>query len=232
MTNLLSVGEAAQALNLDPSRVRALASSEQLPALKVGNRWVIDAAGVAAHARRPRRAGRPISPANAWALLFFASGLNPDWVGPQARSRLRRALRLEGLAPDLWHRLRTRARSQGFAAHPGEIPYLLEDDDLVASGVSAGASFDLDLVSGAEAEGYISSDRLDDFCERHALQAAQSEERANARLRVVPAEAWRLEGPVAPAAAVALDLVEDSDPRSQAAGEALLKKLAVQKPPD
>ncbi len=49
----------------------------------------------------------------------------------------------------------------------------------------------------------------------------------NVRLRLVPDKAWRFpEGaPIAPVAAVALDLAEDPDPRSSRAGRAALHDL-------
>lgn len=84
----------------------------------------------------------------------------------------------------------------------------------------------IDLVSGSEADGYVRAGALQSFEDDHALRPAV--ERSNARLRVVPDSAWPFvpeEGRVAPRAAVAIDLAEEADPRSAAAGRAALKAL-------
>lgn len=228
MPELISVADAARMLELDPSRVRALASAGRLPAVKIGDRWVLDRSGIAERARQAPVAGRPLSPANAWALLKIASGGDVEWVSDAARSRIRRVLRFEGLGPAVRSRLRRRAESRRFMAHPGELSHLLEDRDLVASGVSAAAALGLDLVSGAEVDGYVSSDRLEVLRKRHALGVAEAGGGANVRLRVVPSEAWHLDEPVAPVAAVAVDLLDDADPRAQAAGAELMRRLKLQ----
>lgn len=165
-----------------------------------------------------------MSPANAWALLHLASGKDAEWISAQSRSRIRRSLRLEGLA-SLRHRLKRRAQVVDLRSHPGEVSYVLSDRQLVPSGVSAAGVLELDLVSGAEVDGYISESNLASFSRSHALRPVEAGERGNVRLRVVPEAAWHLKGPVAPAAAVAVDLSEDPDPRSNRAGEELLRDL-------
>ena len=227
MNDLLSIPEAAQALRLHPSRVRALAAQGALPAIKIGNRWAVDRAAVAGRLQGDRAAGRPFEPHNAWAVLFLASGDQPDWLGPKELWRIRRALRLEGLEA-LAPRLNRRAQRRAFRAHPGELAHLLEDPELVRSGISAASSYDLDLVSGAEADGYLPEGRLSRFQRAHALEPAELGA-GNVILRVVPDSAWHLglrEG-VAPPAAVAFDLLEAADARSQRAGQHLLKRLKV-----
>lgn len=226
MAELLSVAEAAHVLKLDPSRVRVLVAGNQLPAVKIGRSWAIDSAAVSDRSMHAPGRGRPLAPVNAWALLFLASSEEADWLNPQGLWRLRRSLRLDGLE-GLRGRLKKRARVVDLRAHPGEIPYLLEDSRLVASGVSAAGAFGLDLVSGAEADGYISEEAIDGFVREHALRPAEVGERGNVRPRVVPVGAWRLDGRVAPKAAVALDLLEDPDPRSARAGEMLQQQLAT-----
>jgi hypothetical protein len=114
-----------------------------------------------------------------------------------------------------------------YSAHPGEVAHILADSRLVASGVSAAGAMGLDLVSGREADGYIRDSALDDFVEEHALSPASAGVK-NVTLRVVPDPVWVgfLEGlEHAPEAAVGLDLAEEADPRSRAAGEALLARL-------
>lgn len=224
MTDPVSIPEAADILGLSPARVRALASGGQLQAAKVGGRWLVERAAVEARRRRKGSGGRPFSPHNAWALLVLASGEDVDGIGPSVRSRLRRALTLEGLER-LGPRLERRAEVRFFDAHPGEIPYLLEDRELVRSGVSAAGAHGFDLVSGREADGYLRAGALKRFATAHALSPAGSA--GNVRLRLVPDESWPfLAGkPIAPFAAVALDLAEDADPRSARAGRAALRNF-------
>jgi excisionase family DNA binding protein len=227
MNELLSIPEAAEELSLHPSRVRALAAAGALPAIKIGNRWAVDRVAVARRLQGEHGAGRPFEPRNAWAVLFLASGDQPDWLGPKDLWRLRRALRLEGLKA-LVPRLERRAKRSAFRAHPGELPHLLEDPVLVRSGISAAGSYDLDLLSGAEAEGYVRDSQLTKFQRAHALEPAAIGE-GNVFLHVVPDSAWHLDQHpgVAPPAAAAVDLLGAADARSQGAGRELLKRLAA-----
>jgi hypothetical protein len=170
--------------------------------------------------------GRPFAPHNAWALLRLASGEDPGGIDPSVRSRLRRAITLEGLEK-LGPRLSSRAESRHFDAHPGEIPHILTDPGFVGSGVSAAGAYELHLASGAEADGYLRASALEKFAAAHALRPAGPG--ANLHLRLVPDKAWRfLEGAaVAPIAAVALDLAADPDPRSSQTGRVALHDLEL-----
>jgi excisionase family DNA binding protein len=225
MLELLSVQDAASALDLSPNRIRALVGRGQLPALKVGGRWVIERAAVEARRREASGSGRPFEPHNAWALLLLASGKQVEGIDPSVRSRLRRALAMEGLEK-LRPRLVRRAESRFLSAHPGELLHLADDAALVRSGISAAASYGIDLVSGSEADGYLAADALKRFESAHALSRSDRAS-SNVRLRLVPAPAWRLasRGDVAPIAALALDLAEDPDPRSARAGQSLLREI-------
>lgn len=224
MSDQLAVPEAANILGLSPNRVRALISRGQLPALKIGGRWLVERAAVEARRRREISNGRPFAPHNAWALLFLASDKGVEGIDPSVSSRLRRALRLEGLER-LGPRLFRRAEMRFLDAHPGEIDYLLKDPELVRSGVSAAAEHGLDLVSGQEVDGYLRASTLERFISSHALSPAGAA--GSVRLRLVPNESWRfLAGrSIAPLAAVALDLSEDPDPRSARVGRAALREL-------
>jgi hypothetical protein len=223
---LISVPDAADALGLSPARVRLLAANGGLPAQKIGGRWLVERNGVEKRRSRGSAGGRPFAPRNAWAVLNLASGEEVDQIDSVTRSRLRRLLSFEGLST-LVPRLERRARVHRFSGHPGEIPYVLADKRLVASGVSAARAAGLDLMAGSEADGYISDSDLDGFVQDHALLPAAALD-ANVVLRVVPGDVWAefLKGrPHASEAAIALDLAEDADSRSRAAGEKLLRRL-------
>lgn len=225
MAELISIAEAARELGRDPSRVRSLVASGQLPGVRIGKSWAIDRAEVARRKRDRPGAGRPFEPHNAWALLFLASDLEVDWIETASLWRLRNALALHGMQ-ELRPRLRLRADLRRYRAHPGEISYLADDDALVRSGISAAGAYGLDLVPGAEVDGYVATRDLERFERDHALQPAESGE-ANVAVRVVRDSAWHLDqvGSLAPIAAVALDLAEDPDPRSARAGRDALRDL-------
>lgn len=224
MVDPISVSEAAQALELSPARVRAMASGGQLSASKIGGRWLVERGAVEQRKRRGGHDGRRFVPQNAWALLMLASGEVVEGIDPSVRSRLRRALALEELGA-LAPRLSGRAEVSLYRAHPGEIRHLINDAALMRSGISAAGSHDMGLVSGREADGYLPQSGLKRFIKEHALVSAGID--GNVRLRVVLDEAWAILGArsVAPEAAVALDLSEESDPRSAKAGAEVLKKL-------
>jgi hypothetical protein len=223
---LISVPDAANALGLSPARVRLLAANGGLPAQKIGGRWLVERNGVEKRRSRGSAGGRPFAPRNAWAVLGLASGDEVDGIDPVVRSRLRRALALEGLGA-LAVRLERRAEVHRYSGHPGEISYLLADKSLVVSGISAARAVGLDVLAGNEADGYVRNSDLDGFVGEHALLPAAALD-ANVVLRVVPDDVWAefLKGrPHAPEAPVALDLVEDVDPRTRAAGKELLGRL-------
>jgi hypothetical protein len=223
---LISVPDAADALGLSPARVRLLAANGGLPAQKIGGRWLVERNGVEKRRSRGSAGGRPFAPRNAWAVLGLASGEEVDQIDSVTRSRLRRLLSFEGLS-SLAPRLERRAEVYRFSGHPGEIRHVLADKRLVASGVSAAQEVGLDVMSGREADGYVSGSDLNGFVEEHALFPVAAVD-ANVVLRVVLDDVWAefLKGrPHAPEAAVALDLAEDLDPRSRAAGEKLIRRL-------
>jgi excisionase family DNA binding protein len=226
MQDPIAVPEAARLLKLSPSRVRLMASKGQLPAAKIGDRWMIERRAVEQRRQQKPQRGRRFTPRNAWAILLLASGEEVPALDPVNRSRLRKALALEGLK-GLEPRLSDRAEVFNYNAHPGEIPYVLQDEALLPSGISAAGSVDAGLLPGREADGYIAQSQLQRFVSEHALSPADVG--GNVGLRVVPVDLWMNlklgSRAVAPPAAVALDLAGDPDPRSRAAGRNALRDL-------
>lgn len=217
---------------MNASRARSLVASGELAGVKVGGRWLVDGAAVADRRRSPRPAGRPLSPSNAWAALLISSGEETPWLGPQALWRVRQSLRAKGLK-ELKPRLVQRAEPMRFIAHPGELKRLRSRPGLAKSGISAASAHGLDLVAGAEIDGYVRAGDLARIEREHALEPAEGIE-GNVLLRVVPHPAWHLSGRLAPLAAVAIDLSEEADARSSRAGkkaidgiERALKKQAA-----
>lgn len=224
MVDPISIPEAARSLKLSSARVRAMASRGQLPAVKIGDRWLVERSAVEQRRKKKALRGRRFTPRNAWALLLLASGDDAPKLDPSVRSRLRRALAIEGLAA-LAPRLQDRSRVSMYRAHPGETPYVLKDKALVPSGISAAGSMGIGLLVSREADGYIAQSQLQRFVDEHALSPAEID--GNVRLRVVPDDVWQeLAGrSSAPPAAVALDLADEPDPRSEAAGKKLLRQI-------
>lgn len=220
---LLSIPEAARELQVNPSRARSLVASGELAGVKVGGRWLVDGAAVANRRRSPRPAGRPLSPSNAWGALFISSGDEAPWLGPQALWRVRQSLKARGLN-ELKPRLMQRAEARRFFAHPGELKRLRSRPDLAKSGISAAAAHGLDLVAGAEIDGYVRAGDLAAVEGEHALEPAAGME-GNVLLRVVPDSAWHLSGGLAPIAAIAIDLSEEADARSIRAGKKAIDRI-------
>lgn len=224
MTDPISIAQAASVLALSATRVRAMVSQGKLQGVKVGGRWLVERSAVEQRRREEAPRGRRFTPRNAWALLLLASGEDAPKLDPSVCSRLRRALALEGLAA-LTPRLRDRSSISDYKAHPGEIPYVLEDAALVPSGISAAGPMELGLLASREVDGYVAQSQLPRFIAKHALSPGGIE--SNVRLRAVPDDAWReLDGrSIAPAAAVALDLTDEPDSRSRAAGKKLIQRI-------
>jgi excisionase family DNA binding protein len=225
MNNPLSVPDAAQMLGLSPDRVRAMAVHGQLGATKIGDRWLVERSAVEVRRLKGGHSGRPFAAHNAWALLLLASGKTVEGIDPSVRSRLRRALRVDGLEK-LAPRLGRRGESQCFDGHPGELRYLLEDPAFLRTGISAAGEHGFDLVAGQEADGYVAAGGLQKLVADHALSTVDFGA-GNVRIRVVTDKAWdHLAGlELAPIAAVAIDLAEDNDPRSVDVGSRALRGL-------
>lgn len=218
----LSIREAAEQLDLDVSRVRALVTAGQLAGTKIGGRWVVDAASVARRKQRGRITGRSFTAAKAWGLLAVAVGRRPSWLGAEDLSRVRRALREHGLLK-LWPRLSTRAVPHLLRAHPSDLDRIAGEAGLVLGGVSAAQQHGLDLVTAGQLEGYLSEKRFTRLAKRYALEPS---DRPNLCVRAV-ASVWPFEGSdkAAPASVVGVDLIESDDPRSRRAGEELLRRV-------
>jgi hypothetical protein len=227
MSDLLSVFDAAEALRLDPSRVRALAAAGGLSARKIGGVWLIDRASVDRRIEHPAPAGRPLSALNAWRVLLLASGEDIDEnADPVARWRVRDALARRGL-DDLRRMLRRRAEVHYLWGIPGELRRLRGRDDVMLAGTSAAGGYHLHLVSGDRVDVYLPASGEPEVEREHALQPADGAD-ANVVLRPVPDEAWPLVAGrrLAPLAAVAVDLAEDPDPRASRVGHDVIAQLS------
>jgi excisionase family DNA binding protein len=212
----LSVVEAAERLGVTPAAVRLRIAGGELPAVKLGRDWRIDEREVLRLARRGDGAGRPLSPAMAWAVLLAASGdaSAADRLAgaPRYRARVRQWLREHPLV-DHADRLRQRARREVFEAHPSELPRLRGRQDVLLTGASVA-----DLVGMVgDAQGvelYAPTAKREAVVAEHALMAGPG----HLIVRWVPDEVWvglDAAGQVAPRAAVLLDLLDSDEPRAR-----------------
>ena len=214
-SNQIPVAEAAERLDVHPSRVRAMIAHGQLEAQKLGGRWLVDRRSVESRNSNPPVDGRPFSAANAWALLCLSEGKEPGWVSKWELSRLRRRLRedgLEKLAPRLWKR----ALKKQLRAHPSLLPKLREDRRLIPSGVSVAAEYRIDIVEGNTLEAYVADDQLEDVVHDNYLEPSQN---PNVFLHVAPQD-WisSCANEAMDPAVAALDLFEAHDAKSRRAG--------------
>lgn len=211
----MSVSEAAHRLGLSADAVRKHVASGRLPGMKRGREWWLDAGAVERMARYGARAGRPLSPDMAWAVVLLASG---DQDGARiaagnARywSRVRAWLLGHSLV-EYSSRLRARAKVETFDAHPSEFKRILDRPDVLATGISAGDV--VGLIGGRSAvEVYAPAGRRSEVIDEHALESGTGP----VCIRWVPDELWSLldRKRDAPRVAVLLDLLEHDDPRAR-----------------
>lgn len=211
----------ARRLGISPQRVRVLARSGRLGASKVGSQWVIP--GDQPAVPRHDHAGRPLSAANAWALLALLSGESPGWVDPSVRSRLRRRLHDPDSLRDALAYSQPRAHIHRWRVLPRDIAKLAEDPRLVPTGLSA-ESRDLDVrPSGPHVDAYVDSRSIGAIRKRFSPEPGSAS--PNLILRV-PSHHWVLERhDRAPPAVIAADLFLDEDPRVDRAARHLLARL-------
>jgi excisionase family DNA binding protein len=221
--SLISPVDAARRLGVTPRRVYSLVSENRLRSERVGGRLLIDRDDVDARAAGARAVGRPFSPRRAWAMILLAAGENPPGLDASTKSKLRRLLRER----DLWSmraRFAERAERRPLRAHSSDIPRIEAESDIIRTGARHAAAAGLGLVAPeAPLELYVDRKTADRLIERYRLVPST---RPNVLLRVIPDDVrhW-LNDSVAPRPAIALDLAEDRDPRSQQVAREVISRL-------
>ncbi|MGH1506230.1 MAG: helix-turn-helix domain-containing protein [Acidimicrobiales bacterium] len=206
--DLVSLADASQLLGVSPERVRQLVVAGDLPGVRFGNAWAVPRDAVAARRQVSNRRGRPLGERRAWQAIGSGD------------------VDLSNVS-----RYRNRGLVERYSMSPADAAYLVSDLGAVESGV-AGAVFHGELLQaeGAELDLYVSQrvhERL------ASVVAAVADPLGSVVLRVVSDESWpdaealaarsdegRL---VAPAAAVALDLMDSGDARHWVAAENLVR---------
>ena len=218
----LTVAQAAKRLGISARRINHLVATGDVRSSHLGAITVIPEADV--ERRRSLRPGdgRRLTPPNAWGVLALASGERPSWLSPDTRYRLGRLLAKHGLV-NMRARLVKRGKPEGFRAHSSLLREIRDDQGLMLSGVTAAAELRLGLLAGDTVDAYVDERALAAVIARYRLQESQD---PNVILRVVASfmPSWP-PSHVAPKAAVALDLIEDDDPRIRQVGKVLLERL-------
>ena len=220
-----TVAEAASRLGITVPRVlRLVHSGELAAAARVGNRWMIPQEEIALRLATGPARGRRYTAGAAWAILFLVAGLDAPWVTRQERWRIRQVLSSSSVL-DIRARLSARGRLRRFRVHPGLIAAVRDDPLLMLTGMTAGSELRLGLIGGGDrVDAYIDEPHLADVVARHHLRLSRD---ANVNLRVVSQIDWQWPpARVAPLAAVALDLLDDPEPRAQQVGAQLLAGVA------
>jgi hypothetical protein len=107
--------------------------------------------------------------------------------------------------------------------HPSLLPKLRDEPVLMLSGATAAVRLRLGLVANDAVEASVDTDRGANLVERYHLRPSRD---PNVVLRFVPrfASDWPHEHE-APLPAIALDLLEDSDPRAREIGGVLTERI-------
>jgi excisionase family DNA binding protein len=222
----ISVSEAAQHLQLSPQRVRALIASGDLPAERVGGRYVLDQDAVASFRERERLGGRPLSARNAWAILAQVAERSAAVdVSRRSHYRLQRLLESSGDAlARVLSSAEPRSREERWRVLPSDLTKLAQDPNLVLSGLSAD-----DPRIGIRHQ--VERDGLEAYAGEEFIRALERwlkpekrSDRPNLVLRAPRGSLWILDERRAPWPVVAADLLNDDDPRVRRAARAALSR--------
>jgi hypothetical protein len=223
----LIVADAAAQLGVSAQRVRALLAAGDLSGELVGRVWLIDPHSLARHRHmRQPGAGRALAPTTAWAALLsaFAADMTDELVRvfgivDERRSRIL-ALRRRDAGDWRWL-ARRRAAVHRFSTRAAYVARISADSNVVAAGLSAngGSGFDPD----AEAfDAYTDAATTERLIREYRLRPDGA---GNLTLRTInlanPQQLAVVRSSPLPQLVVAVDLLEDRDPRTAAAGRKL-----------
>lgn len=217
--NDATVADAATRLGLSPARVRALIAAGDLPARKLGGRWVLDSTDIDAADAKVRVSGRPWSPRMAWGFIALAEGREPIGLSAPERSRLRSRLRQHLDLATLAQLTRKRSETHRLHLHPGALSRADGWPGGVPTGTSARGH---DLVKAGTVELYLPASSLARLVRDLRAKPATGSE-VNLVVHVPAVEPWPFvveAGPVT----VAFDLWDAGDDRSRRTAANLFQK--------
>jgi len=116
-----------------------------------------------------------------------------------------------------------RGRAHGYEAHPAAVDRLHDDPVLMLTGTAGAEAAGLGLVgSDRLVEAYVDAAQLDHVVKRYHLRPSLE---PNVVLRPIPDFGWPPPRPaMAPTVAIALDLLENREPRARQLGRQLLDR--------
>ena len=197
-SDLVSLADASSILGVSSERVRQLVVAGDLPAQRFGNAWAVPMDAIVARRHSARSGGRPLGAVRAWRELVDG---DIDLGRPGRYQRRAEVVRCEMGEAD-------------FESLPGAVGALM-------GGVRAAIELGASLIPADDRDLYLSRSA---FGQLDSLVAAVPGPLGRIRLRVVDDDAWGIisGGEFAPRGAVALDLLDSSDPRRWIAAEGLV----------
>ena len=205
--DLLSLDEVAERLSVSRRRVQALVHAGQLPAQRIGGRWVVESDAVQQRRRSSAPRGRPVKPATAWRLL--AERQLP--ASPVEQDRFRRLVH-------------PRAEHRDALIHPSLLDGLRRDSRYVAGGRDAADAAGLPVgVIADSLDLYLRTSDLASLVDEHVVRFDAS--RPTVYLHAVPDDAWPFDPDqrFAPLLVAWLDLADRGDRAERLVRESLIR---------
>jgi excisionase family DNA binding protein len=203
----MSLGEAAQALDVSRRRVQALVDKGQLRGHRVGGRWLVEAADVSQRRRVVARQGRPLNASTAWGIINCAT------------------LPREEADQDAFRRLvLTRAEHRDGYIHPSLIAEIRNDERHVLGGRNAADEAGLPVgTSDDHLEMYLRASDLDELTNTHVVRFDAT--KPNLYLHIVDTPPWpfRPDQRIVPLLVAWLDLADRGDRAERLVREQLLR---------
>jgi excisionase family DNA binding protein len=218
--------EAAHTLGIGQRRVRRLVADGILRGHRFGGVWHVDRDDVTRRQAATPTRGRPWSERISWGGLWLLSGLTADWLGDSEKSRLRKRLR-EATPQSLTLAVRQRAHLDHCRVLPAYLETVRNEQSVAAAGLTAAQSAGADIVGMDLAELYCDRRTHEQLSTRFAITTTSSNPNLNVRTieNSTLAQALLSARTTMPAAVVAVDLMESTDPRTIYAGTALAARL-------
>jgi excisionase family DNA binding protein len=220
------VVDAAEQLGVSPREVRRLIADGKLRAVRPGREQLVEVESVRYRAGvlRPR-AGRPLSPAMAWAVLASMSGHRPEWMSSSQLVRVKRHARKP---LDQWPYLLSRRAQVRLARF---LPMKLDQARLTSPGIAVGGAIAARdhgsslIATQSPVELYATTQAYEQILTWRGVNWDSHD--PNAMLRVLPMDlpeaaiGWIMDLTV-PMAVAAADLLDHGDERSVLAARDLL----------
>lgn len=215
----MTATELAKRLGVTRRRATDLLASGAVAGRQVANgMWLADADSVSRYEYAARRGrGRALDTATAWGLLWELSGVDPDWLTPATRSRMRRRIREAG-AEELVRAVAGRTLARRYRAANAERAA----EGLIATGRAAVGRLGTELIEDRRrVSGYPRTGTADAYAEAHFMVAdiAGQDVIFENTLPIM------YEEDAMPAAVIVADLAVSTDTRERSAGLQALEGL-------